>query len=212
MELTGWRGSLYYYMDWALKLAYLNILWLVGIVIGIGFAGFFPSTVAMFSVLRKWTQGEDEELKVLSHFKSEYKKEFIKSNKYGYLWAGFGLVIYVDLQFFRGIPSMWALIVSLFFFMLGAIYIVALLYSFPVYVHYKLTIKQYFKNCVLIVLSNPLFSVFMVLGFYFPYYLMMKIPGLLLFFSGSLIGLVLMIISNKMFTILEKNKEQNNPK
>ena len=207
MELTGWRGSLYHYMDWALKLAYLNILWLMGIIIGAGIAGFFPSTVAMFSVLRKWTQAEEEELKVFAHFKQEYKKEFLNSNKYGYSWAVLGVILYVDLQFFRGIPTIWALIVSLFFFILGVIYIVGLLYAFPVYVQYKLTLKQYFKNCLLIVLSNPLFSILMVLGFYFPYFLMMKVPGLLPFFGGSLISLVLMIISNRMFEKLKKNRE-----
>lgn len=207
MELTGWRGSLYNYMDWALKLAYLNILWLVGIIIGIGIAGFFPSTTAMFSVIRKWTQ-EEEDIKVFAHFKSEYKKEFLQSNKYGYSWAVLGVIIYVDLQFFRGIPTIWALVISLFFFILGAIYIVSLLYAFPVYAQFQLTIKQYFKNCLLIVLSNPLFSVLMVLGFYFPYYLMTKVPGLIPFFGGSLISLVLVIISNRMFEILEKNNKK----
>ena len=207
MELTGWRGSLYHYMDWAMKLAYLNILWLVGIFIGLGITGFFPSTVAMFSVLRKWTQEEEEELKVYTHFKNEYKKEFFQSNKYGYSWVILGVIIYVDLQFFRGIPTIWALILSLFFFILAAIYIVALLYAFPVYVQFKLNIKQYFRNCLFIALSNPLFSVLMVLGFYFPYYLMTKIPGLLPFFGGSLISIVLMIISNKMFKILENNNK-----
>ena len=207
MELTGWRGSLYHYMDWAMKLAYLNILWLVGIFIGLGITRFFPSTVAMFSVLRKWTQEEEEELKVYAHFKNEYKKEFFQSNKYGYSWVILGVIIYVDLQFFRSIPTIWALILSLFFFILAAIYIVALLYAFPVYVQFKLNIKQYFRNCLLIALSNPLFSVLMVLGFYFPYYLMTKIPGLLPFFGGSLISIVLMIISNKMFKILENNNK-----
>lgn len=212
MELTGWRGSLYQYLDWAMKLAYLNILWLLGIIMGAGIVGFFPSTVAMFSVLRKWTQEEEEELKVFAHFKNEYQKEFLQSNKYGYSWAVLGIVIYVDIQFFRGIPTIWALIISLFFFILAAIYIVALLYAFPVYVQYKLTIKQYFRNCLLIALSNPLFSVQMVLGFYFPYYLMFKIPGLLPFFGGSLISLVLMIISNKMFSNLDKNNKEDEEK
>lgn len=206
MELTGWRGSLYRYMDWAFKLAYLNILWLLGIIIGFGILGFFPSTVAMFSVMRKWIQDE-EEIKVFNHFKKEYKKEFLQSNKYGYSWIVLGIIIYVDLQFFRGIPTIWALILSLFFFIFAVIYMVALLYAFPVYVQYNLNLKQYFRNCLFIVLSNPLFSILMALGFYFPYYLMFKIPGLLPFFGGSLIALVLMIIANKMFRILEEKSK-----
>lgn len=209
MELTGWRGTIYRYFDLALKLAYLNILWGVGIVIGAGVAGFFPSSVAMFSVLRKWMQGDDIDINIFSHFKDEYRKEFINANLYGYAWTILGLVIYVDLLFFRGISTLWGLLISFFFFILGCIYIVALLYALPIYVHYKLNFKQYFKNCLLIVLSNPLYSVMMVLGFYFPYYFMIKIPGLLPFFGGSLICFILMTISSKVFILFEGNKRTN---
>lgn len=58
MELTGWRGTLYRYMDWGMRLAYINILWLGGIILGLGVVGFFPATVAMLSVIRKWSYGE----------------------------------------------------------------------------------------------------------------------------------------------------------
>ncbi|MEI4768454.1 YesL family protein [Psychrobacillus sp. FJAT-51614] len=208
MELTGWRGAIYRYMDLAMKLAYLNILWLVGIFIGLGIVGFFPSTVAMFSVIRKM-QDDDIDIKIFTHFKREYKKEFIKSNLFGYTWAILGLIIYVDLLFFRGISTLWSLIISFFIFILGAIYVASLLYAFPLYVHYKLNFKQYFKNCLLIVLSNPLFAVLMVLGFYFPYYFMIKVPGLIPFFGGSLISFILMSISNKLFTSLEGVKSPN---
>ena len=206
MELTGWRAGIYRVMDWASKLAYLNLIWLSGIVIGLGVAGFFPSTVAMFSVLSKWIQGEVDDIKVFTHFKEEYRKEFLKSNLYGYTWLVVGVVIYVDLLFFRSFSTIWGLLFSFFFFLIGAVYIIALLYAVPIYVQSKQNFMQYFKNCLFIVLANPLFAVLMVLGFYFTYLLLMKIPGLLPFFGGSLIAFILMFISSKMFSTLEKNR------
>ncbi|OCA83227.1 hypothetical protein A8F94_19155 [Bacillus sp. FJAT-27225] len=204
MELTGWKGSLYRYGNWAMKLACLNLLWLAGIAIGAGIAGFFPSTAAMFSVIRKWLQEGNLDLPLLAHFKQAYRKDFLKSNLYGYSWLIIGAILYVDLQFFRGIPTLWAALLSYVFFILGAIYIGALLFAFPVYVQFNLTILQYIRNTVLITLSNPLYAVFMALGFYFPYYAMMKIPGLLPFFGGTLIAFPLMHLSYRLFELLEK--------
>lgn len=204
MELYGWRSRLYRLMEWSMMLTYLNFLWIAGILIGAGFAGLFPSTVSMFSVLRKWIQEGDLNTKVFSHFKQEYKKEFMKANLFGYIWVIIGVIIYVDLHFFRGIPSLWGLVFSFFFFILGAIYIAALLFAFPVYVQFELSLYQYLKNSVFIALSNPIFSILLALGFYFPYLIVSEIPGLLPFFGGSLVGMFLMKLSNTLFTILEK--------
>ncbi|MEK4522315.1 YesL family protein [Psychrobacillus sp. FSL W7-1457] len=207
MELTGWRGTLYRYMDWGMRLAYINILWLGGIILGLGVVGFFPATVAMLSVIRKWSYGE-EDIKTFRYFKDIYRKELLNSNIYGYIWFIIGVILFVDLQFFRSLPNIPALIASFFFFILGIIYLIALLYAFPLYVGYQMKLSQYFKDCIYIVLAHPLFAVFMVLGFYFPYYLVMKIPGLIPFYSGSLIGVTLIFLSNKLFKIIESKQQE----
>ncbi|MEH7012266.1 YesL family protein [Neobacillus niacini] len=204
MELYGWRSKLNQLLEWSMMLAYLNFLWMAGILLGAGIAGVFPATVAMFSVMRKWIQDGDLHINVFSHFKQEYKKEFFKANLYGYLWVIVGVIIYVDLQFFRGFSSLWSLIFSFFFFILAVIYLAALLFAFPVYVQYQLSLSQYVKNSVFIALSNPIFTILVALGFYFPYLLMSKVPGLLPFFGGSLIAIVVMKLSHNLFTILEK--------
>lgn len=207
MELTGWRGTLYRYMDWGMRLAYVNILWIGGICFGLGILGFFPATVAMLALIRKWSHGE-EDIKTFAFFKEVFKKEFIKVNIYGYLWIIIGIILFVDLQFFRSQPSLAALIATFFFFILGVIYLVALLYAFPLYVGYEMKLSQYFKDCIYIVLAHPLYAVFMVLGFYFPYYMIMKIPGLIPFYSGSLIGVALIFLSNKLFKIIEIKQQE----
>ncbi|UTE77425.1 YesL family protein [Rossellomorea sp. KS-H15a] len=208
MELTGWKGGLQYYGNYALKLACLNLLWLGGIVIGAGIAGVFPSTIAMFSVVRKWNQTGDMDLPMATHFKKEYQREFFKGNLYGYTWVIIGVILYVDLLYFRGIPSLPALLFSYVLFIFGVIYLAALLFAFPVYAHYELGIFHCIRNAVLIALSHPLYSVIMALGFYFPYYLIVKIPGLFPLFGGSLIALILMQLSIHIFSVLEEKSKE----
>lgn len=208
MELTGWKGSLYRYGNWAMKLAYLNLLWLAGIIAGAVIGGVFPSTAAMFSIIRKWMQNASLDLPLVPAFIEEYKREFIKANVYGYVWAAIGGIIYVDLQFFRGIPALWATLFSYFFFILGVIYLAALLFAIPVYVHFDMRVFYYFRNSVYIALSNPIYSLLMALGFYFPYLLISKIPGLLPFFGGSLIALPLMGLSLRLFELLEQKARE----
>ncbi|MCH1624476.1 YesL family protein [Fredinandcohnia quinoae] len=206
MEVSGWKRSLVYYADWALKLVYVNILWLFGSVLGLFVTGIFPSTIAMFAVIRKWLQGEDD-FSTFMYFRQVYQKEFLGSNLYGYIWAILGFILYFDLQFFRQFTSLWSLLLTYFTFMIGVIYVLCLLFAFPVYVHFQLRPLQYIKNTILLVLSQPIVSVIMALAFYFPYYLMIKIPGLLPFFCGSLIAFCLMMIAMKLFNKLEKKAQ-----
>ncbi|MCC3357175.1 YesL family protein [Bacillus sp. REN16] len=206
MELSGWKRSLVYYADWALKLMYVNLLWILGNFVGLVVLGFFPSTIAMFSVIRKWLQGED--FNTFTHFKEVFKKELIKGNLYGFIWVILGFIVYFDLQFFRYFSNIPSLLLTYFTFILGVIYVLGLLFAFPVYVNFELKTIQYLKNTLFLVLSQPIVAIIMALGFYIPYYLMIKIPGLLPFFCGSLIAFCLMIISMKLFTRLEKKENK----
>jgi hypothetical protein len=43
-----------------LRLVYINFLWILFSLLGLLIAGFFPSTVAMFTVVRIWVLGETD--------------------------------------------------------------------------------------------------------------------------------------------------------
>ncbi|WP_047983332.1 YesL family protein [Ornithinibacillus californiensis] len=206
MELTGWRLGLYKSMDWAMKLAYVNFLWFLGILVGLIVGGFFPSTIAMFAVIRKWLQG-DKDLPTFSYFKSIYRQEFVNGNMYGFIWLILGFIIYFDLQFFRSFNEIWSLLLTYFTFIIGAIYILSLLFAFPVFVHFNVSPFQNVKNSIFLVLSRPFVSILMGICFYIPYYVLMKIPGLIPFFSGSLIGFCLVSVSLKIFESLKKDNK-----
>ena len=55
--------------------------------------GVMPSTVATFSILRKWVQGNFD-MPIFKTFKNVYKKEFINSNKCGFVFFSlFALIV-----------------------------------------------------------------------------------------------------------------------
>ena len=53
--------------EWVIRLVILNVLWLGFSVVGLGILGVFPSTSALFSVLRKWFIGQ-EQVKITRSF------------------------------------------------------------------------------------------------------------------------------------------------
>ncbi|MCH6268984.1 MULTISPECIES: YesL family protein [Neobacillus] len=203
MMLTGWKGKLNDFLEWAMRLAYVNLLWIGGSLLGLLAAGFFPATIAMFAVVRKWLQ-KDEEIKTASYFWKIYKSEMLKGNAFGYCWVILGLILYFDLSFFRSFSNLVSLIFTYVTFLIGAVYICSLLFAFPVYVHYDERVFQTVKNSVLLTLSRPLFAIVLAIAFYLPYYLVFRVPGMLPFYSGSLIAYCLLFVSLKIFDNLEQ--------
>lgn len=200
---TGWKGRLNTFLEWAMRLAYVNILWVGGSLLGLGVAGIFPATIAMFAIIRKWLR-KDEEPKTASHFWKIYKSEFVKGNSFGYCWVIIGFILSFDLSFFRGFSNLPGLIFTYITFLIGAIYVCSLLFAFPVYVHYDERIFKTMKNAILLTLSRPLFAIVLAVAFYIPYYVVFKVPGLLPFYGGSLIAYSLLILSLKIFDNLEQ--------
>ncbi|MBS4191603.1 DUF624 domain-containing protein [Bacillus sp. FJAT-49705] len=205
MILTGWKGKVHEILEWVTRLAYVNLLWLCGILAGFIVAGVFPATIALFAVIRKWLQKE-EDLKAASFFWKTYKSELLKGNAFGYIWVILGLILYFDLLFFRGFSNVMSLIFTYITFIIGVIYICSFLISLSMYVHYDQKIFQVVKNSVLLALSRPIAAILFVISFYLPYYIVFKFPGLLLFFSGSFIAFCMLSVSLKLFDNFNDNQ------
>ncbi|PZF85748.1 DUF624 domain-containing protein [Jiangella anatolica] len=54
IEVGGRFGRLYGYLDWPVRLAALNLLWLLGVLAGLVLFGLAPATAALYSVLRAY--------------------------------------------------------------------------------------------------------------------------------------------------------------
>ncbi|RFB15338.1 DUF624 domain-containing protein [Bacillus sp. HNG] len=185
---------------WISKFAYINILWLGFSLVGLIVLGFFPATMAMFAVIRKWLMGETD-IPVFHTFWSIYKVEFLKSNGLGLIIVIVGGLIILDLVFVKNFSVIQ---IPIYLFMFLAV--LTLLYIFPVFVHYELKIVHIIKNAFLLMLINPLENLVMIVSLVTVFFVVKYIPGLGFFFGGSLAGAIIMAVCYRAFKKMEKKQ------
>lgn len=204
MQMNGLTNALYNFCQWITRLVYLNILWGLFMILGFIIFGFFPATIAMFAVVRKWIMG-DTEIPVFTTFWSIYKKEFWKSNLLGLIFYISAYVIYIDYLFLQGTMSGVSKIISFPLLIVTLLYLLMLLYVFPIFVHYEIKVWQVFKNSFLLMLLNPLVTFVMLIGCILLYLIMTAIPGLIPVLGGSTLTCVLM---GPAYYVFKKNQQK----
>lgn len=132
--MVRWMSNpLYVVSDWFVKLAYANFLWVLFTLAGGIVLGIFPSTAALFTVLRKLVRG-DTLNEIFALYAGTFKQEFVKANKFGIFFWTAGSLIALNtwlLPQFEGmmlIAMMSGLIFTMFLF--G----ITLAFFFPAYV------------------------------------------------------------------------------
>src|SRR5690625_7256835 len=88
-------GGFYKAFDWIYRIAFLNVLWLLFSVVGPIIFGFFPATVAMFSIVRLSILQEN--VPIFHTFWTVYKRESIKSNLLALILSSIAYIFYFDL-------------------------------------------------------------------------------------------------------------------
>ncbi|OLS35554.1 YesL family protein [Bacillus sp. MRMR6] len=201
MKLGGLSGRFFLISEWISRFAYVNFLWLVFSLAGLVVFGFMPATVSLFAITRKWVLGQTE-FPIFQTFWKTFRKEFIKSNILGLLLFLCGYILYVDLAF---IPAEGLLLVLLRFSVLavGFFFIIILLYIFPVYVQYDWKTLKYIKYALVLGASYPHFTFGMMIGMFILYLLLSILPGVIPFFSVSLLAYFVMYVSYQVFTKAE---------
>ncbi len=185
-----------------MKLALLNFFWAIFTFLGFVVFGLFPSTVAMFTVLRRMVQSQDETFNsygVFQEFFQTWKKEFFTSNRFGLIFISVGWLLWFNaslILLFEGIPltiMLTAMIGTSVFF------IVALLFWFPVYVQFQLSWTNYLKVALLLPFTDfrtSLISIFGAISFGMIVY---SFPVFAIFFGISGLGWIIMKASNYSF-------------
>ncbi|MFC0470735.1 YesL family protein [Halalkalibacter kiskunsagensis] len=193
MEYSGVMGGLYKISEWITRLAYVNVLWIFFSILGIFVVGFFPATVAMFTVIRKLALGEVD-TPIFQTYWMTVKKELVKSNILGYIVILFGVLLYVN---FSIIQESTSTISYLYYptLILILLFLLTLFYVFPVYVHFKLNIFTSLRNALFLMIINPIATVIMIIGSVVIFILLDFFPALILFFGGSAGTLLVMTIS-----------------
>ncbi|MBU7591215.1 YesL family protein [Metabacillus halosaccharovorans] len=196
--MEGLMKGFYTFSLWITRLAYVNILWIFFTIAGLVVLGFYPGTIAMFAVIRKWVLG-NRDIPVFKTFWSNYKKEFVKSNILGLFISIFAFIMYSSLNIISSvtIPSLKVLYIPNG--LVTFLFLLTVLYIFPVFVHYDVKLTKVAKNAFIIMTINPISTFCMVVLTGFLLFIIYKIPGLIPFFSGSIIAFLLMFLSNYAF-------------
>jgi len=198
-------GGLYSLTEWVAKFAYVNLLWIGFTLLGLIVFGYCPATVAMFTVLRKWVMG-DRDIPVFSTFWNTYKKEFIKSNALGIIFAIIAGLIWIDLYYMKIDHSAFLKLAQIPLYLFIFAVIMTILYIFPVYVHYNVKFGQMFKNAFLIMLINPIHNIIMLGSIIAIMFVMKVLPGLLFFFGASITAAIIMASCYLAFQRIDSKK------
>lgn len=197
--ITDWISSI---SEVFLKMAYLNILWMLFTILGLGIFGFMPATVSLFAVIRKWIM-QEKDVPVFLTFWGNYRKEFLKSNLLGLILFILGYILYIDLLIFPTGSIFFAILrVGLVAVVIS--YIIMLLYIFPVFVHYDWKILSYIKHSLLLGVGYPHFTFIMVVGIGALAYITYIAPGIIPLFGVSILAYIIMWIA---YLVIKKTEE-----
>lgn len=198
---------------WMLSLIYLNLLWIFFTILGLGILGLFPSTIALFGVIRMMVIKEDQEpLKVFQSFWGIFRKDFWKANGFGLFFAFVCYFLIFDFQFVQLSNGQFNfLLPALFFILISSI--LTLLFFFPVYVHFELKHFQYIKQSFLIAITSPLELFGILASTLAMYFFLTFLPGAIPLFSGSLLAYAITVLSFRAFKRIEQKQkvQQNKP-
>ncbi len=204
------KGSLFAITEWITRFAYVNLLWIVFTILGLIVFGFFPATVAMFTLIRQWIIGNVDE-PVFKTFFATYKKEFLSSNLFGLVIVCIGIVFYVNTQYLLLDTGGFHTIIKAPLYVAMIIMTLTVLYVIPTFVHYDIRFIHVWKNAFFMMLLHPLHNILMILGIVMMVFVMQYIPGTIVFFGGSILAYIIMGTCYHTFQRIElkKNKSEN---
>ncbi|WP_416148792.1 YesL family protein [Salipaludibacillus sp. HK11] len=200
------ESALYKISTWIMRMAFVNILWISFTIIGFVVLGFFPATVAMFTIVRHWIRG-DSDIPIYSTFWNTYKQYFLRANILGIIFAIAGVVLFWDLLFFRDFGGPIGFVLFFLSIVLALFYLMTAFILIPVIVHYDIKTTEYIKYAFIISSSYPLHAIYIGLSIYVIFYVTTWVPVIFLFFSGSFLSLVIMRFAYTAFEKIEKKKE-----
>ncbi|WP_420846132.1 YesL family protein [Neobacillus notoginsengisoli] len=183
------------------KYFFLNIIWLI---MCLPIITIFPSTSAMFSIIRKWTMKE-ELANIAGEFFYQFKSNFFKSFITGFIWIFIGFVIYLYFLINLEISST-ILFYLLVFLCLG--FLLMSVYLIPVLVHYDISIIKVYKFSIIYSISqlqytllNCLFiSLFGIIIYLQPFFCL---------FLFSIFAHLIYFICHKSFENVSKKTNKN---
>ncbi|MCM3413474.1 YesL family protein [Metabacillus litoralis] len=196
-------SKLDFILQWIFRLVVLNVAWIFYSVLGLFVAGIFPATAAMLSVARKWILGEHD-IKIFQTFKNAYRQEFATANILGWILTITGVILYVNFQLMKNSVSVFSVVTPFAFYLMVFFYMILLIWAFPMLVHYKATWRQHLKNAIIVGLSKIHYTIMCGLAIFAILFLSLSYPGIIPFFTISVLGIGVMWVTLRVFTKMDQ--------
>ena len=183
----------YRWLEKATDFFLLNLMWLVAC---LPVVTIFPSTAAMFGVVRDWVRGKEGSL--TRTFITRFRENLGQSLLVGAIWTVFGVALFLDFLVASQL-SYWAEIglksVLLF---VSTLYAFGSVYLFPVMVHYETDWKTVIKNSLLISIGRLPTTVVCLVFFSVMVGLTVVVPFLVVI-TGSITAYVVYRLCDRVF-------------
>lgn len=186
--------------EWIVRLAYLNILWILFTLIGLGILGIGPATISLFAVVRKMRRdGIDNS--IWKEFNHTYRSHFWRANGLMLVLIPIYIFIYMDYAVIRMFQENYLIdnIVFPALVILSILILVLTCYLFAVYVHFELSFWENFKHALLVSVVFPLNTVMMVFGLFIFSIVLFLIPAIAIFYLISVPTLIIQMCALKAF-------------
>ncbi|CAM3229258.1 DUF624 domain-containing protein [Filibacter tadaridae] len=206
MDLQGWKGSLYRFVEFVTMLAVLQLMWVGLTILGLVVFGISPATAGLFVVMRARLQGQDDLRSLAKNYWATYKAEFVNSNKIGVILLVIGYFLILNLRIVLTLNGTSGLFMLTLLVMITILYSVMLMNIFQVFAHYNMPFTRYFSASLLLSISFPFQAIGSVMGLYVLYRLFMIVPGLLPFFGVSITVLFLTWMSSQIFKLKDASE------
>ncbi|MGP4040033.1 YesL family protein [Gracilibacillus sp. D59] len=225
MYSSGIMGRFYVIAEWIYKFTFANIIWMVCnipiifILINLLLADemavilvlftitlllspfiFFPSTIALFSVVNRFIK--NEEVKLFSDFWSFYRENYKKSMKIGMISTVFWAVLIID---FFYVMKLGNVNLSYVFIVLGFFAFVYNLHVCSGAVYMDIKIRELFKRVAVIMFSHPILSMSLgLISLTFLYVTTQWLTFLFPLFFGSILVFLSLLVFIKIYSEMEK--------
>jgi uncharacterized membrane protein YesL len=171
----------------------LSLLWLV---VSLPVVTIFPSTAAMFGVVRGWVR--NGEIGGLGEFFPKFRENLKGSLLLGLLWTILGATLALDVALVNQMPPTQRVIVGTLTFLAVLLYAFVSVYLFPVMVHYDTDWRGVLKNALLLSIGRLPTTLLCLLVVAVTAGVTVVFP-LALVFTGSLTAYVVYRLCNRAF-------------
>jgi uncharacterized membrane protein YesL len=194
------NSRIYLLLEKFSNLLILNLVWIVAC---LPIFTIFPATAAMFSVIRQWKLNDENSVikPFIKYLKINFKQSFIIEL---FLFPCVMLLVF-DFYYILQSDSNIMIYLLIPLFLITILVISMTTFLFPVMVHYQLSIKDLFKNSVILSFIHLpttfllIMSGIAILGLIY----LLPITSIILFSIGSLINYML---CNRIFDRIERLK------